>query len=221
MTTGNNQFLPFATGSSANVLTAAEYEALTALVANGFQSGIAQSQQVNTPIRQATFVAAAIAQIIANNGVNANDDGNIAEFVTNLLNSIYTSPALTGNPTAPTQTTGDSSNKLATTGFVNQASYLNSNGYQKFPSGLIIQWGQTAQYTDALQRDYGIQTFPVAFPNACFIGNASMYLTSYQYDSSLVAQVYAMSKTGMGICLDLQLTAQPSTHSVTWIAIGN
>ena len=88
MTTGNNQFLPFATGSSANVLTAAEYEALTALVANGFQSGIAQSQQVNTPIRQATFVAAAIAQIIANNGVNANDDGNISEFVSNFLAAI-------------------------------------------------------------------------------------------------------------------------------------
>ena len=88
MTTGNNQFLPFATGSSANVLTAAEYEALTALVANGFQSGIAQSQQVNTPIRQATFVAAAIAQIIADTGVNANDDGNLTEFKTALMNAL-------------------------------------------------------------------------------------------------------------------------------------
>ena len=88
MTTGNNQFLPFATGLSANVLTAAEYEALTALVANGFQSGIAQSQQVNTPIRQGTFVAAAMAQIIANSGVDANDDGNIANFVTNFINAL-------------------------------------------------------------------------------------------------------------------------------------
>lgn len=88
MTTGNNQFLPFATGSSANVLTAAEYEALTALVANGFQSGIAQSQQVNTPLRQSTFVSSAIAQIIANAGMNANDDGNISNFVANFINAL-------------------------------------------------------------------------------------------------------------------------------------
>ena len=85
---GTNQFLPFATGSGANVLTPAAYAALTALVAQGFQSGTAQSQQVNTPIRQATFVAAALGQIIANAGLNANDDGVIANFTTAFLAAI-------------------------------------------------------------------------------------------------------------------------------------
>lgn len=85
---GSNQFLPFATGGSANTLTPAAYAALTAVIANGFQPGLASSQQANTVWRQATFVAAAVAQIIANQGVNANDDGNLTNFVTNLQTAI-------------------------------------------------------------------------------------------------------------------------------------
>jgi hypothetical protein len=81
---GTNQFLPFAIGGSANTLTPAAYAALATVVANGFQPGVASSQQANTVWRQATFVAAAVAQLIANQNVNANDDGNLTNFVSNL-----------------------------------------------------------------------------------------------------------------------------------------
>jgi microcystin-dependent protein len=81
---GVNQFLPFAVGTGANVLTPSAYAALTTLVAQGFQSGIAPSQQVNTPLRQSTFVAAAIAQLIADAGIDANDDGDLTTFKNNL-----------------------------------------------------------------------------------------------------------------------------------------
>ena len=81
---GTNQFLPFATGGSANTLTPAAYAALATVIANGFQPGVASSQQANTVWRQATFVAAAVAQLIANQNVNANDDGNLTNFVSNL-----------------------------------------------------------------------------------------------------------------------------------------
>lgn len=87
---GTNQFLPFATATGANVLTPAAYAALPAS-ATGFQSGIASSQQVNTPLRQSTFVAAAIAQLISNNNLNALDDGNLTAFVANLASAINTS----------------------------------------------------------------------------------------------------------------------------------
>lgn len=80
---GVNQFLPFAVGTGANVLTPSAYAALTTLVAQGFQSGIAPSQQVNTPLRQATFVSSALAQIIADAGINANDDGDLTTFKNN------------------------------------------------------------------------------------------------------------------------------------------
>ena len=84
---GSNQFLPFATGSGANVLTPADYAALTSLVASGFTSGIAPSQQVNTPLRQSSFVASAIAQAIADQlGVAVNDDGVIANLENQFLN---------------------------------------------------------------------------------------------------------------------------------------
>ena len=135
---GSNQFLPFAIGSGANTLTPAAYAALTPLVNLGFQSGVAQSVQFNTVLRQCAFVASAIAQFIANQGPNALDDGNQSEFVANLTSAIASSiagtyltaanaattyapiasPALTGNPTAPTQTAGDSSTKVSTTAFV-------------------------------------------------------------------------------------------------------
>lgn len=91
----NNQFKPFATGNGANVLTPAQYENLAALV-SGFQSGIASSQQVNTPLRQATFVAAAIGQIIANSGADALDDGNLTSFVNKLMNAVATSAGMIG-----------------------------------------------------------------------------------------------------------------------------
>jgi hypothetical protein len=81
---GTNQFLPFAIGGSANTLTPTAYAALATVVANGFQPGVASSQQANTVWRQATFVAAAVAQLIANQNVNANDDGNLTNFVSNL-----------------------------------------------------------------------------------------------------------------------------------------
>jgi hypothetical protein len=85
---GTNQFLPFATQSGANTLTPSAYAALTTVVGQGFQPGLASSRQANTVWRQATFVAAAVAQLIANDGNNANDDGNLTGFVTNLTTAI-------------------------------------------------------------------------------------------------------------------------------------
>jgi hypothetical protein len=110
---GTNQFQALALGGGANVLTPAAYAALTSLIANGYQSGTASSQQVNTTLRQATFVANAIAQIIANNGVNALDDGNSATFVTNLLAAIAAQGV--------TATQFDNTTKNATTAFVQKA----------------------------------------------------------------------------------------------------
>ena len=110
---GLNQFKAIATSGGANALTPAAYAALTTLLANGYQSGTASSQQVNTTLRQATFVAAAVAQIIANSGTDANDDGNISTFVTNLLAAI--------NAQGITAPQFDADTSLATTAFVQRA----------------------------------------------------------------------------------------------------
>lgn len=44
------------------------------------------------------------------------------------------------------------------------AKSLSANGYQKLPSGLIVQWGQNSAYTN---QALNTVTFPIAFPNSC------------------------------------------------------
>lgn len=70
-----NQFLPFAVGAGANALTPTAYAALTALLASGFQAGTASSAQINTVLRQASTVAAAVAKFIEGQGYDALDNG--------------------------------------------------------------------------------------------------------------------------------------------------
>lgn len=87
---GTNQFLPFAVGAGANTLTPTAYAALTSLLSGGFVAGVAPSAQFNTALRQATTAAAGLAQFIANQGPNVNDDGNPANFATLLQAAIGT-----------------------------------------------------------------------------------------------------------------------------------
>ena len=85
-----NDFLPFAAASGANVLTQSAYVALAStIVANGFGSGIAPSIQLNKVWRQSSIIAAMLAQFISDNaGVTAIDDGTTATLEANLLAAV-------------------------------------------------------------------------------------------------------------------------------------
>ncbi|WP_309175842.1 gp53-like domain-containing protein [Enterobacter roggenkampii] len=79
-----NDFKPFATGAGANVMSQADWEALPALL-SGFTAGKASSAQVNKAIRQAAFIAAALAQYSANkSGLDVLDDGDLNGFITKM-----------------------------------------------------------------------------------------------------------------------------------------
>ncbi|MCO1382563.1 hypothetical protein [Burkholderia multivorans] len=79
-----NNFKPFAVGAGANVMTQADFEALAALL-TGFQSGTAQSQQLNKVWRQSSIMAAVLAQFIVDlTGQDAIDDGTTATLLANL-----------------------------------------------------------------------------------------------------------------------------------------
>ncbi|MCA8480254.1 hypothetical protein LGN35_20125 [Burkholderia multivorans] len=79
-----NDFLPFATGPGANVMAQADYEALEALL-TGFQSGTAQSAQLNKVWRQSSIMAAVLGQFIVDlTGQDAVDDGTTATLLANL-----------------------------------------------------------------------------------------------------------------------------------------
>lgn len=85
---GQNEFKAFASGVGANTITPSAWAALTALLANGFQAGTASSAQINTVLRQASTAAAGLGQFIANQEINALDDGSPANFASRLLAAI-------------------------------------------------------------------------------------------------------------------------------------
>ncbi|HAY5075830.1 TPA: hypothetical protein J0A08_004114, partial [Escherichia coli] len=79
-----NNFKPFALDPNANVTSQADWEALPALL-SGFTAGKASSAQVNKAIRQASFIAAALAQYTANkSGLDVLDNGDLNGFISKM-----------------------------------------------------------------------------------------------------------------------------------------
>jgi hypothetical protein len=84
-----NDFLPFANGGGANVLTQAQYAALTTLLSGGYQSGVANSAQMNKTWRQSSIMAAVLGQFAADySGNNSTDDGTTTTLEANLVAAI-------------------------------------------------------------------------------------------------------------------------------------
>lgn len=84
-----NDFIPFAVGGSANVISQATYAADTTLTQGGFTSGIATSAQLNKVWRQSSIMAAVIASfIVAETGQTAIDDGTTATLLANFTAAV-------------------------------------------------------------------------------------------------------------------------------------
>ncbi|WP_230948617.1 hypothetical protein [Burkholderia multivorans] len=89
----NNNFKPFAAAAGANVMAQADYEALAALL-TGFQSGTAQSAQLNKVWRQSSIMAAVLGQFIVDlTGQDAVDDGTTATLLANLKMAVQAQSA--------------------------------------------------------------------------------------------------------------------------------
>lgn len=78
--------------------------------------------------------------------------------------TIKNNVALAGSPTTTTQNPGDSSTKIATTAFSNPGFTASANGFQKLPSGLLLQWGSGLTVTGAGD----LVAFPVPFMSAVY-----------------------------------------------------
>lgn len=93
----------------------------------------------------------------------------------------------------------------------NQA--LGSSGYQKFPGGLILQWGAGFTTVDGTIPI----TFPVAFPNAC----VGIHGTHSGAGPALMIEIYGTrTKTGV---LTKTYNADNQVQAgwaVLWFAIG-
>ena len=95
-----------------------------------------------------------------------------------------------------------------------------ANGYQKFPGGLILQWGLSA----VSANPYDV-TFPTAFPTACF-GVVASTAYSALPDTSFVA-VNADSWTTTKFTVRKRtisngggVVASNGAFPITWIAVG-
>lgn len=82
-----NEFLPFATDVGANVMTQAEYAALTARFA-GFIAGTAKSKEANKVFRQSAFMAATVGEFMGHAGYDALDNGDLTSHVARFERSL-------------------------------------------------------------------------------------------------------------------------------------
>jgi len=204
-----NDFKPFAIGSGANVLSQADYEALSAL-ASGFLSGKASSAQVNKVLRQSSFVSSAIAQFISS-ALNKDvlDNGNESAFVTDFTNALRE----------------DITNNLLPV-FVNQ-----TNGYIALPALLggakktfYIQFGTFTGTTDSVGNNGVYENsninvaWPVTFPNAVLavitggssdVGGVGMQEMAWSLAKSKTAGVFGV-----------QCRAPNASMTGTYISIG-
>lgn len=100
-----NDFLPFATGGSANVESQATYAA-DPLLPTGNTSGIAKSAFVNKAIRQACWIASNFAQYLSNTtGNDVKDDVNSAALLATMTLALAANPTGTLTMWAGSNTT--------------------------------------------------------------------------------------------------------------------
>jgi hypothetical protein len=85
----------------------------------------------------------------------------------------------------------------------------NANGYQKLPSGLIIQWGRLENRND------NVVVFPIAFPHVC----ANVQTMGYGYSGDYGQYNITVNplKTQKG---RFETYQSNSSVDITWIAIG-
>lgn len=92
--------------------------------------------------------------------------------------------------TVITPPTADRTGRVATTAFVGNvfASLLSTNGYQKFPSGLIMQWGASVVTADSA-GNFSF-TYPLQFPSVVYsklVANGDSGINAGNLILSLVA----------------------------------
>ncbi|HAL0226439.1 hypothetical protein [Escherichia coli] len=128
-----NDFKAFATDRNANVMSQEEWEALPALL-SGFTAGKASSAQVNKAIRQASFIAAALAQFVSDKTQrDVLDNGDLPGFV-ELLGSGFAVEYLSRkNPFGDIKSDGTVETALENLGFGEGANWV------MLPGGMIIQ----------------------------------------------------------------------------------
>jgi len=118
------------------------------------------------------------------------------------------SPAI-GSATATTQATNDSTAKVATTAFSNPGALLSASGWQKLPSGLIIQWGRASVGASSSLT----VTLPLTFLNAGLQVFVSDYINGTGVSYAPSATITSTSQISVS-------NWDTSTANICWLVIG-
>lgn len=126
----------------------------------------------------------------------------------------------TATPTANRLAMWDANQRLSAGADANSAAHLvrfgqfssqlAETGYQRLPSGLILQWGTVAGSEDV----WGTRNFNIAFPNAALTIVASGSAGSFATDTDIQARVISATQ------FQVQNNAYGS-GTINWIAIGH
>jgi hypothetical protein len=95
---------------------------------------------------------------------------------------------------------------------------IGANGWQRLPSGLIMQWGATSQSTSA-----GVATisFPLTFPTAVLQSFAHDPNDTLDINDAFVVAAVAASTSQLSIRWRRVLGASGGVFAINWFAIGN
>ena len=93
---------------------------------------------------------------------------------------------------------------------------LSANGYQKLPSGLIMQWGMLSAVS--LDQTFHLVSLPMTFPNSIFNVTATISYNS-TVNGSIGTVVKGLSSTGFYVMGDH--SDQTTTGNIYWQALGN
>jgi hypothetical protein len=88
---------------------------------------------------------------------------------------------------------------------------LAASGYQKLPGGLILQWGTTASIPNGT---VGTVTFPIAFPNAAFIGLA-ITAAAGGGSANVAEYINPLTASSMGV-----YNGAGNSNTFRWFALG-
>ena len=238
-----NDFKAFATGKNANVMSQEEWEALPALL-SGFTAGKASSAQVNKVIRQASFIAAALAQFVSDKTQrDVLDNGDLPGFV-ELLGSGFAVEYLSRkNPFGDIKSDGTVQTALENLGLgdlgtasgrnvgntqsfeIPDMSYFQLTGkgsdnlLAKLPNGLIIQ---VFRRRLANSTSIGMPTtIPVTYPTPFPTNIWGVFCTKATY-AQVVTSCESVTATGFNAvtCLTSGTSPDSNLSDAYFFAIG-
>ncbi|ELM8917940.1 hypothetical protein Q2S08_004427 [Escherichia coli] len=199
-----NDFKAFATDRNANVISQEEWEALPALL-SGFTAGKASSAQVNKVIRQASFIAAALAQFVSDKTQrDVLDNGDLPGFV-ELLGSGFAVEYLSRkNPFGDIKSDGTVKTALENLGLGEAAkrnvgtgdnqipdmgAFASGSGWFRLPGGYIVQFGTFSGNTTRFISGH----FPIPFPNQPMVSVSVMSDAAQSDPSNPARQVLSVN----------------------------